>query len=87
MTWTGLYRLELTCDRKGGAFLVGEGGAAVDTLGHVKGEFPHVYIGEIGTVMRQNARRDGWMVAHNGAAVCPKCTKKPTRREDDGQTE
>lgn len=75
MAWKGQYVLELTCDRKGGGFMRQADGTFVDSLGHIKGEFPHVYTGEQGTVVRTKARNGGWMVGQRGEheAVCPRC--------------
>jgi hypothetical protein len=79
MAWIGGYRLELTCDRKGGDYRVGSDGVRRDTLGHVHGEFPHVFTGESGTALRSEAKRAGWVLGHKGVAICPKCGGKVRR--------
>lgn len=75
MTWKGQYVLELTCDRNGGGFMKQPDGTFKDTLGHIKGEFPYVFTGEQGTVVRSEARKAGWMIGQRGIheAVCPRC--------------
>lgn len=75
MAWNGQYVLELTCDRRGGGFMQQPDGTFRDTLGHIKGEFPHVFTGEQGTMVRTAARKAGWMISQRkgGEAVCPLC--------------
>jgi hypothetical protein len=62
MSWAGCYSLDLYCDRKSDA--------------HQYSEFPHQYTDEHGSACRAMARRDGWVINKDGAAVCPKCSGK-----------
>ena len=38
--------------------------------------FPVVYIDELGSKCRQQARYDGWILHRDGSASCPLCAKE-----------
>lgn len=81
--WIGAYSLVLYCDNVGGANTFTEyvDGYTQDIIGHRWGEFPHEYVGELGTTRRSAARKDGWIIRKDGTASCPCCNKKSKQKE------
>ncbi len=73
----GGYILHLYCDNVGTL----QEGKAIDSLGHVFGEFPHEFSDEFGSVCRTQARQAGWRLGRDGKALCPKCSGKPAPSE------
>lgn len=73
----GCYSLDLYCDKLGQ--IVNDDGT--DALGHAYDEFPHQYTDELGSVCRSTARKAGWILRANGAAICPKCSGKKRPRK------